>query len=220
MYWRLLPHVTCCVASDRLILLDVRQDRYFMIPELAAERALAWLDEPQGSEPPAAVAALLRSSGIYRPGDTPPETARHDIVGVRRDLPEGDRPASPATIGDGLRVALLVTACRVRLRRQPLARTLERQRSLNPNRRADRPEQGIERARTFDAVRRFTPFARNCLLDSLALDTWLARDRVDARLVFGVAAQPFAAHCWLQSGSALLNDHYDRVSRFTPILAL
>jgi hypothetical protein len=37
--------------------------------------------------------------------------------------------------------------------------------------------------------------------------------------VFGVMATPFAAHCWIQDDQAILNDHYDRVSRFAPIFA-
>jgi hypothetical protein len=64
------------------------------------------------------------------------------------------------------------------------------------------------------------PFARQCLQDSLALAGWLKRRGVQPTVVFGVAVPAFAAHCWVQHDDAILNDSFDRVSRFTPILAL
>jgi Transglutaminase-like superfamily len=38
--------------------------------------------------------------------------------------------------------------------------------------------------------------------------------------VFGVNADPFEAHCWVQAGSVVLNDTLGRVSSFTPIMSV
>jgi hypothetical protein len=220
MYWRILPHTTCCIASEQLILLDVRQDRYFMVPGPLADAAIMWLTEGPSESLPDALAAVLRSNGILHSGDPQPVTVPQQVAGVCRQLTDEDQSISVATGADCARVALLVATTRLRLKLQPLAKILGARHWHPRQAQPDCKAQAIDRARTFDAVRRFSPFPRNCLLDSLALDHWLARDRIDARLVFGVTAQPFAAHCWLQWGATILNDHYDRVSRFTPILAL
>lgn len=78
----------------------------------------------------------------------------------------------------------------------------------------------LGQAAAFAGSRSLAPFARNCLLDSLALDRWLTARGLAAMLVFGVKLDPFEAHCWLQVRNAILNDSYDHVSRFTPILAV
>lgn len=191
-----------------------------MVPEPLAGATIAWLTDGPSGSPPDALTALLGSSGILRSGDPQLITVPRQVTGVGRELTDEDRSASVATGADCARVALLVATTRLRLKVQPLAKVLSARHTHARQAQPDCKARAIDRARMFDAVRRFSPFPRNCLLDSLALDRWLARDRIDARLVFGVTAQPFAAHCWLQSGAAILNDHYDRVSRFTPILAL
>ena len=59
-----------------------------------------------------------------------------------------------------------------------------------------------------------------CLFDSLALIHFLARFRVFPDWVFGVTADPFEAHCWVQTGGVVLNDTVERVSAFTPIMSI
>ena len=80
----------------------------------------------------------------------------------------------------------------------------------------------FERARSlvsvFDRLRWFYPRSYLCLFDSLALIHFLARFRVFPDWVFGVIADPFEAHCWVQAGGVVLNDTVERVSRLTPIM--
>jgi hypothetical protein len=64
------------------------------------------------------------------------------------------------------------------------------------------------------------PIAPKCLPDTLVLRDWLARAGLGPALVFGVRMDPFGAHCWLQSGSLVLNDAVDRIAAFTPVLVL
>jgi hypothetical protein len=63
--------------------------------------------------------------------------------------------------------------------------------------------------------------ARNrCLQDSLALVSFLARERLLARWVVGIKTRPFGAHSWVQCGEIVLNDQHDHVRRFRPILVV
>jgi hypothetical protein len=59
-----------------------------------------------------------------------------------------------------------------------------------------------------------------CLFDSLALLEFLASYRSFPRVVFGVVADPFQAHCWLQEGNVVLNDDLERVGKYRPILSI
>jgi len=59
---------------------------------------------------------------------------------------------------------------------------------------------------------------QHCLFDSLALKRFLARYGLFPQWVFGVRLDPFAAHCWLQHETTVLNDSLDFVRSFTPIM--
>lgn len=75
-------------------------------------------------------------------------------------------------------------------------------------------------ASRFARARRLVPLPGNCLTDSLALVRWLHEHGAGATLIFGVKLDPFAAHCWVQTGEILLNDHPERVERFCPVRAI
>jgi hypothetical protein len=72
----------------------------------------------------------------------------------------------------------------------------------------------------FQRLRPLYPRSYLCLFDSLALLEFLAGYRILPRIVFGVVADPFQAHCWLQDGSTVINDVLERVGRYKPILSM
>jgi len=72
----------------------------------------------------------------------------------------------------------------------------------------------------FDRLRWFYPRPYLCMFDSLALIHFLAHFRLHPDWVFGVKADPFEAHCWVQADGLVLNDTVGRVSGFTPIMYL
>lgn len=72
----------------------------------------------------------------------------------------------------------------------------------------------------FRDLRPFYPRPYLCLFDSLALLEFLASYRSFPRVVFGVIADPFQAHCWLQEGNVVLNDDLERVRKYRPILSV
>jgi hypothetical protein len=72
----------------------------------------------------------------------------------------------------------------------------------------------------FKSVRPLYPRPYLCLFDSLALLEFLASYSSFPRVVFGVVADPFQAHCWLQEGNVVLNDDLERVGKYKPILSM
>ncbi len=72
----------------------------------------------------------------------------------------------------------------------------------------------------FKHLRPLYPRPYLCLFDSLALLEFLASWRIYPYVVFGVIADPFQAHCWLQEGSMVLNDELERVARYIPVLSM
>ena len=72
----------------------------------------------------------------------------------------------------------------------------------------------------FEELRPLYPRPYLCLFDSLALREFLATYRLFPRVVFGVVADPFQAHCWLQDGNVVLNDDLEQVAKYKPILSM
>jgi hypothetical protein len=217
MFWRILPHATACVATDRIIVLDLRQDRYFFLPPAITEAAAQWLYAEAAGASPASLDAMLARGAVWKPGDPAPAKQRCALT-----LPvtlEGPAARVRAGLARHARIDAILAATWIGLRLMPLIAQLERQarRSACPTRLDS--DSLREHVAVFEQARRFSPIKRNCLLDSLALARWLASAGHGCRIIFGVAATPFAAHCWLQDEQTILNDHYDRVSRFTPIYA-
>jgi hypothetical protein len=75
-------------------------------------------------------------------------------------------------------------------------------------------------AAAFEALRPIYPRPYVCLFDSFALAEFLSRCGVFPDWIFGIRAEPFEAHCWVQVGNIVLNDTVEQVQRFTPIMAV
>jgi hypothetical protein len=217
MVWTLLPHLTACIAGESVLLLDLRQDRYFRLPARLGSAARQWL---AGSSdlPPPEVLDLLGRQGVVRASDP---DFRPSITPVA--IPETlETPVTPDALGtaQGLRIAAAIASAWMDLRTRRLQSIVITRRQW----RATRPQVDGSvtpgRLAGYHRARRLVPIAKNCLLDSLALDRWLGGPGPGRHLVFGVTVEPFLAHCWLQSPTVILNDNYDHVRRYTPILVL
>jgi len=104
----------------------------------------------------------------------------------------------------------------------PLALTMIKQRRLRvrSSTRLLEDSKAIEVIAAFKDLRPLYPRPYLCLFDSLALLEFLAGHSSYPRIVFGVVADPFQAHCWLEEGSVLLNDDPERVGRYKPIMSV
>ncbi|HEV8406738.1 MAG TPA: lasso peptide biosynthesis B2 protein [Sphingomicrobium sp.] len=133
----------------------------------------------------------------------------------KRALPGPRGPGNPNILQMAAVAKLLLLVGRA-LERQSIGDILENVVPVNSNK-PGAARDPIARAIAFRNARRLLPLRGNCLSDSLALMRWLAAAGDRAILVFGVKLDPFAAHCWVQSGEIALNDHPERIERFTPV---
>jgi hypothetical protein len=110
------------------------------------------------------------------------------------------------------------------LRDKGFAASIEAVGARKPLEGSDRKAFNLRRARSlissFNELRLFYARPYVCLFDSLALIHFLAQYGLYPDWVFGVSADPFEAHCWVQAGQVVLNDTVERVSAFTPILTI
>jgi hypothetical protein len=220
MYWQLLPHATICVASDRLVLLDRRQDRYFMVPEGISGSVIAWLTGEASRTAPDALVNLLKIGEALQPGDPQPSNAERFEISVPETLAAGMAHSGIDRSSHLPAIIILVLCTWLGLRSRGFDHMLRRRGRQSFHGTSATGAAAFARIAAYDRARRYVPVARNCLLDSLAQYRWLARNGIGCRLVFGVTGAPFAAHCWLQTDEAILNDTYEHVSRFTPIMIL
>lgn len=72
----------------------------------------------------------------------------------------------------------------------------------------------------FDQARLVRSAVDRCLPRSIALAQMLAKAGYRSQVILGVKLQPFAAHCWVQSGGMMLNESPEEAARYTPILIL
>jgi len=71
----------------------------------------------------------------------------------------------------------------------------------------------------FARVAARVPFGHNCVHRALALQRVLARRGMGARMRIGIGQKPqvFPGHAWLEANGAIINDHPEHVSRYTPL---
>lgn len=187
--------------------MDTEDDSYFM---LEPDDEAAFLANLRAMGKPSSETACI--AGFARPitlaSWEPPQ----------KSILSGREARQRPSLGDLLLAWRLVATARRRIRHQPIPELLARLESGSEVRTAGMA--GPSAAARFAAARRFVPVPRNCLLDSVGLLLWLERGGERATLLFGVKLNPFGAHCWVQSGSLLLNDHVEHVERFTPVRAI
>ncbi|MBW8842723.1 MAG: lasso peptide biosynthesis B2 protein [Sphingomonadales bacterium] len=202
------------------IVLDLDRDRYWQVGTDAAS-ALDWLaDRRAGPIDPGQFTRLERL-GFVEPAQSGPPLERAPC------LPS---PTHSAIEGSARKQSFDPIAATEVAYLAAMARRLAERRSLRWNI-AD-----IEHRRTsangapagslaalaqhFSRYRRLVPLANKCLPDTLAFLRFAARRGHFPRLVFGVEAWPFAAHCWAQADDLVLNDVLDHARSFSPILVI
>ncbi|MEA3017064.1 MAG: hypothetical protein QOI38_1786 [Sphingomonadales bacterium] len=216
MYELRLPHhVRFCEVAGQRIFLDLKADRYFSLPP-PADAAFSAILGGRASAPsdiaPLLSAGLLIEAPAGRPlkptSHPPPEDSFMEDGEIGRGL-------SPLLLAE---VLFLVLRALHGVRRKRLHGLL----AAPTAPRGSCQDEGLERrdqaVAQFLRARRAVPVAPNCLYDSLALRGFLARRSIPVDLVIGTKLHPFAAHCWLQDRTTVLNDSLAAARGFTPIL--
>ncbi|WOB50701.1 lasso peptide biosynthesis B2 protein [Xanthomonas hydrangeae] len=218
--YMLRDDLSFCRIGERLVFLDVGNDRYFRLPSAQEHSLLAYLAQDPVSEleiDDLVERGLLVERSQATAGPQP------SVIPVARSAMEMSIPAQRPHLSDKLEVLALVLSTRLVLKRSPLSRVLG---SLSAGAQRKRAQQSsvapleqrlTDAASVFRHARVWVPVEMRCLLDSVALARFLRRRQLDARIVFGVALDPFSAHCWVQAGDLVLNDTVGNVHAHTPI---
>ncbi|WP_201463318.1 lasso peptide biosynthesis B2 protein [Brevundimonas aurantiaca] len=196
------------VEAD-LIILDLRSDTYACLPHAApALRVIG-----PNVEADLGLLGLLTEAGLVdgasrRPGITPPPPP------VRPFRTRSGLSSIPAA------AHLFVAASRARrLGPNPPIQALINALPRRPVGRVDTTRVAAVTA-AFARLMPWVPGQGACLHRAFLLLFMLRCAGADAVWVFGVRTWPFSAHCWLQLGDAVLDDDPERVSRYTPIMAV
>ena len=215
----LAPEVHFCVSQQWYVFLDLSRDRYSCVSQ-----------SPFDALAPALLAGKLFTSdpAVGRP------VVSTIFTTARRDLERSSWVARRRTsVVDAGRVLAGSAWVARSLKRQSIAATVagvrERRRAADsaqaePAVLGSRASAELWRLRhhmaDFHTVRPWFWREYRCLFDSLAAFEYLSRFSLLPRLVIGVRAEPFEAHCWLQEGDAVVNDTLDQVIGFSPILVV
>ncbi|MEN7537283.1 lasso peptide biosynthesis B2 protein [Aurantiacibacter flavus] len=216
--WRLANHVSFCWVDGQAVFLDLSRDRYFALPRSVNRAFQQWNDQDDAriAMPEALIKnALVVPARQDDPGNVQPCT-----------LPAPTEALPLLDLRDRFRITRAVEAVwtLVRMRRQvrrtPLQKLVVEVSRCNTGSGQSASRISVtDLAMEFARIRAWFPkHQTSCLPDSLALSMFLNRYGHAATLAFGVTVHPFGAHCWVQTGTTLLNDTLDHVVRYTPIL--
>jgi hypothetical protein len=223
-YW-LGRDVFCAEVVDGVIFLDLKRNRYLGLP---TEHALKLRGLPRRGPivpvDPAPIAALVESNLFSRtPQPEAVSFAPPVATGAIRkiDLFRA-RERLSAVSGARFAAAYIRSHAPYRTRSLESAVTHLRRRKVTKIPSLEAGEQKLlDLSVQFMKFRALTYSARNrCLLDCLVLADFLQSHRVSCTFVLGVASRPFRAHCWIQSAGLVLNDTYENVSAFSPLLSV
>jgi transglutaminase superfamily protein len=239
----LARHVFVCRDEEFIVVLDLKQDRYFAL-EAAKTAPLGEVlpgwpapPPPQGTVSTENTAEEIAAPLVGRgwllesqegPGASGPSS--RDATPVVAPGPETElirtTDVSRARLKARTVVAFVVASVLAKfvLRFWRFERVIERV-ARRKSRRSRPGPVDLERLRqlvdAFDRLRVFLFSSREeCLHDSLAVIEFLAQHGVFPAWVFGVRARPFIAHCWVQSGGAVCNDTVEHVSTYVPIMVV
>jgi hypothetical protein len=218
MGYRLAPTVRACrTQDDNLIFLDLSLDRYLAVVGEARKVLLTRLDWP-AVEPSPALAALHERGLLMFEADKPDQlsvTKRESAASTPAAM---DSSVAGSALRDVTKIAWVRMRCATQIRRYGMQALQHARTSAGFNAAAAATPALIATAARFSRARSLLPVGHSCLLDSLALHTFLHGQRLRSEIVVGVQARPFKAHCWVEAGGLVLNDDPDALRRFTPIL--
>jgi hypothetical protein len=236
--YALADHVFVCLSGEHLVLLDLKEDRYWALEAAQTEGLGALVDgwpvrasdgvQSAASTSPETTSAIevllgrgLLTDGIPPGKEATPVTA---IAPMRELVSETDTSAGPR-LGSWITFFTASAFAKLALRTWPFERVIRRVKRRKELLGRNASPLDAERARKLvEAFARYRVFLFSskdeCLYDSLALLEFLARYGIYPDWVFGVQTRPFAAHCWVQHGDIVFNDTVEHVSGYTPIMVV
>jgi hypothetical protein len=229
---RLAAGVHFCLSQGHGIFLDLKHDMYSAIPVPGSARA-AGAAEAFGALEDALLCHrdMLLSEGLVTEGD---ESGRALDASFMIERPHinifhpddarafglgGEQGDAVSISGADLKDAFAASWQASRqLRLRHIFDVVEAVRTRKAGRTPGVVEDYRREVAIFRRLRPWYPRSYLCLWDALALIEFLARRALFPEWIFGVQAQPFGAHCWLQVNGMLLNENTEYAGQFTPIM--
>lgn len=214
MAYRLSDGLHFCVSEGRTIFFDVPGDRYFALkPEW--DRAFQQFSHDEKPVPELAALEhariLIRCDGACAPiRPAAIDRATRDFC-IERSSPF-IRHAMRSILWQ-LRAVMWLRLCSFEV-------IINRLATRHPATSVSRAEDFLALSQAFAATAPLRPRHRHCLSSSIAYVYMVRACGLDATLVMGVNAQPFSAHCWVQSGDTVLNDRLENIRPFQPIFSV
>lgn len=236
--YALAEHVFVCLNGEHLVLLDLKEDRYWAL-EASQTVGLAALvggwpvkpaDAAQSAEPPSpetlSAIEVLCGRGLLTDSVLPGKDATPVAATIPvRELVSGSEPSAGRRVGSWWAFFASSALAKIALRTWPFERVIRRVRQRKAQLGSKgKPLDAQRAAKLVEGFARYRVFLfsskNECLYDSLALLGYLARYGIYADWVFGVQTRPFEAHCWVQHGDIVFNDTVEHVSGYTPIMVV
>lgn len=217
--------VRFCLIGSRTIFIDIAAERYFGLPASLDEAFRRLLDPtPLSSAEQKTLQSLVDRGLLIEDGKPPiptPPLCKPDLASdLMTCLPE---KISSSAIALALWSETVAATAYHRLSLRRITEVLCRWRQRRPGQ-THHTENDLQSYYELTGSFRKTAFlfppADRCLTKALAYLSACGSRHLNPSLVFGVRANPFAAHCWVQHESFILNDELERVRIFTPILVL
>ena len=210
-----------CNCEGRAVFLDTREDRYFRLPQAGNEAflRLAARMTRQGDEVllrRLVARGVLVQAAIDTSLRLPPaiDCPTHDLV---------EEPLLSATVGWTLRALAAEFSASLALRTRRFHDVIEAARNRGRCSAWAGASEGSQVKQIVSAAAAAALITRShdrCLVRALAVHGLCTKTGVTPRLVFGVAAHPFTAHCWVQLGSAVLVGGFEQARLHTPVLVV
>lgn len=232
-YW-LNPWVHGCVVDGYLVLLDVRYDRYYMLDKAewarlspflattpAVKNVVIGADAKVENSAEASdelverliAADLLAGNGKTGNSLCPPNHCLPPTL--FEQLETGDEPA---ILWHHVLAAFVASVLAYFwLKFWPFRKIASAIADWNGTVEIDKV---IILARVYDRLRPVMLRSRVCLYDSVAFLCFCRFYGYRPKIVFGVTVAPFAAHCWVQIDSVILNDYPANVADYHPIMTI
>jgi len=210
-----------CRVGEQFVFLDINNDRYFCLPQLL-ERALA--SHLEGDETSDMDISGLIEQNILVDQLRSTIVDRRSIKPALRSVMEAPPARQKIRAFELMEVLAIVLHTKLELKLFALKHVLHglgADRHTQPAQ-ATPPRALLERrlsgaAALYRGARLYVPVDMCCLLDSIAMAKFLRRRQLHVHVVFGVALDPFSAHCWVQADDLVLNDSVGNVNSHTPI---
>jgi hypothetical protein len=207
-----------CVANGRMVLLDLKADRYLALPNDVDDAVQDWLGGAPAA--PAAFAALSDMGVVMESARAGPPVA----LSAPHPTSDFTRPSSTGFGVERLEAWFVQLRVKEALRHRPLfdiVGDIRQRKAVHTSPKCPKGQpMPTEATRQYIASRRIISAQDECLRWSVAMVTYLARRQYFPDLVLGVRMMPFAAHAWVQDGSVVLSDTAEYVSAYTPILVV